>query len=91
MTAGHGSRQAQQLFQYCGTAADIERGDLGVLVCDDTHQLRATSNTQLPPATPQQQLDAVADELNDRPRQTLGWRKPTEAFNKLLLDSPKVH
>lgn len=33
----------------------------------------------------QPELDAVADELNGRPRETLGWRKPTEALNKLLL------
>jgi len=33
----------------------------------------------------QAELDAVADELNDRPRETLGWRKPTEVFNELLL------
>jgi IS30 family transposase len=32
-------------------------------------------------------LDAVADELNDRPRQTLDFLKPTEVFNQLLLDS----
>jgi IS30 family transposase len=30
----------------------------------------------------QAELDAVADELNDRPRETLGWLKPTEVFNK---------
>ena len=35
----------------------------------------------------QQELDAVAAELNDRPRQTLGWLKPAEVFTKLLLDS----
>jgi IS30 family transposase len=35
----------------------------------------------------QTQLDAIADELNDRPRKTLGGRKPTEVLNKLLLDS----
>ncbi|EME54117.1 integrase [Amycolatopsis decaplanina DSM 44594] len=34
----------------------------------------------------QDELDAVADELNDRPRQTLGWLKPIEAFSKVLLD-----
>jgi IS30 family transposase len=33
----------------------------------------------------QAELDAVADQLNDRPRKTLDWRKPTEALNKLLL------
>lgn len=35
----------------------------------------------------QQELDAVAAELNGRPRQTLGWLKPVEVFTKLLLDS----
>jgi IS30 family transposase len=39
----------------------------------------------------QAQLDAVADELNDRPRKTLGWRKPTEVLNKLLLESDTAH
>ncbi|MFJ8911318.1 hypothetical protein [Amycolatopsis sp. NPDC102389] len=29
---------------------------------------------------------AIADELNDRPRQTLGWLKPIEAFSKVLPD-----
>nr|MDQ3577853.1 IS30 family transposase [Actinomycetota bacterium] len=32
-------------------------------------------------------LDAVADELNDRPRETLGGYKPTEIFNKLLVEA----
>ncbi|WP_410602134.1 IS30 family transposase [Amycolatopsis sp. lyj-90] len=31
----------------------------------------------------QDELDAIADELNDRPRQTLGWLKPIEAFSKV--------
>jgi transposase, IS30 family len=35
----------------------------------------------------QAQLDAVADELNNRPRQTLGWLKPTEVFNKFLVET----
>ncbi|OOC06628.1 hypothetical protein B0293_11340 [Amycolatopsis azurea DSM 43854] len=30
----------------------------------------------------QAELDAIADELNDRPRETLGWLKPAEVFNK---------
>jgi transposase, IS30 family len=32
----------------------------------------------------QAQLDAVANELNGRPRQTLGWMKPSEAFAGLV-------
>lgn len=35
----------------------------------------------------QAELDAVADELNDRPRETLGWKKPTEVLNKLLVEA----
>jgi IS30 family transposase len=35
----------------------------------------------------QAQLNAVADELNDRPRETLHWLKPTEVFNNLLLEA----
>ncbi|WP_239377685.1 IS30 family transposase [Frankia sp. Cj5] len=32
----------------------------------------------------QEDLDRVATELNGRPRETLGWRKPIEVFNDLL-------
>jgi IS30 family transposase len=32
----------------------------------------------------QAHLDAVALELNDRPRQTLGWMKPSEALAKIV-------
>ena len=32
----------------------------------------------------QEQLDAVADELNGRPRMTLGWRKPIEVYAEHL-------
>lgn len=35
----------------------------------------------------QAELDAIADELNDRPRETLGWLKPTEVLNKSLIDA----
>lgn len=35
----------------------------------------------------QAELDAVADELNDRPRETLNWKKPAEVLNKLLMDA----
>ena len=32
----------------------------------------------------QRQLNIIADELNGRPRQTLGWKTPSEAFDALL-------
>ena len=32
-------------------------------------------------------LDMVAEELNDRPRKTLGWQKPVEVFAELLESS----
>ena len=35
----------------------------------------------------QVELDTVADELNDRPRETLGWLKPTEVLNKFLVEA----
>ncbi|MFE5565034.1 DNA/RNA helicase domain-containing protein [Amycolatopsis japonica] len=50
-TAGHGSRATQKLFQYFGTVTDAEPGGLDLLVCDDAHQLRATSNTRYTPAS----------------------------------------
>ena len=36
----------------------------------------------------QDALDAVADELNGRPRQTLNWMKPSEAFGQLIAMTP---
>jgi transposase, IS30 family len=35
----------------------------------------------------QAELDAVADELNNRPRQTLNWKKPTEVLNAFLVEA----
>jgi transposase, IS30 family len=36
----------------------------------------------------QEELDRVATELNGRPRQTLGWKKPIEALMELLPEGP---
>lgn len=35
----------------------------------------------------QAELDAVADELNNRPRETLRWLKPTEVLNNFLVEA----
>jgi transposase, IS30 family len=35
----------------------------------------------------QAELDAVADKLNNRPRQTLNWKKPTEVLNTFLVEA----
>jgi IS30 family transposase len=34
----------------------------------------------------QEELDRVAAELNGRPRETLGWRKPIEVFEELIAE-----
>ena len=36
------------------------------------------------------QLGNVAAELNDRPRETLGFRTPAQALNDLLLNPPDI-
>ena len=36
----------------------------------------------------QEQLNAVAAQLNARPRQTLGWMKPSEKLAELLALTP---
>ena len=38
----------------------------------------------------QAELDAVADQLNGRPRETLGWRNPAEKLAELLEQSPSA-
>ena len=32
-----------------------------------------------------ERLQAVADELNDRPRRTLGWKSPAKVINELVV------
>jgi transposase, IS30 family len=34
------------------------------------------------------ELDRVADEMNDRPRKTLGWKRPRQAMEELITGGP---
>jgi IS30 family transposase len=38
----------------------------------------------------QNQLDAIADEINNRPRKTLGVRSPLTVYREFLLNSPQL-
>lgn len=35
-----------------------------------------------------EQLDAIADEINDRPRKGLGVRSPLAVYRELLINNP---
>ncbi|KRC18127.1 hypothetical protein ASE31_22775 [Acidovorax sp. Root217] len=37
----------------------------------------------------QQQLDAIADEINERPRKWLGVRSPLAVYRELLINNPQ--
>ncbi len=37
----------------------------------------------------QQQLDAIADEINNRPRKGLGVRSPLAVYRELLINNPQ--
>jgi IS30 family transposase len=37
----------------------------------------------------QEQLDAIADEINGRPRKGLGVRSPLAVYRELLINNPK--
>ncbi len=77
--------------------------DLDIYFCDPHSPWQRGSNentngllrqyfpkgTSLAPHS-RQHLDAVAAELNDRPRKTLGWRSPAQALTQLLSQPDPV-
>jgi len=49
-TAGRGSGRTQKLFQYFNSFTRADRNGLDVLICDEAHRMRITSNNRFTPA-----------------------------------------
>ena len=92
--------QGSELAQHLKIGAVL---DLQVYFCDphSPWQRLTNENTNgllrqyFPKGTdlsiyPEEYLDAVAEELNDRPRMVLGWKKPSEVFLELIEESIAV-
>jgi len=50
-TAGKGNRRVQKLFQYFNAFTAVERNGFDVLICDEAHRIRETSNNRFTPAS----------------------------------------
>lgn len=96
LTWDQGSKPAQHL--KIGAALDIQ-----VYFCDPHPPWQRPTNENangllrqyFPKGTdlsiyPEEYLDAVAEEPNDRPRKVLGWKKPSEVFLELVEESIAV-
>lgn len=65
--AGKGATRVQKLFRYFNNFMDADRNGLKVLVCDEAHRIRETSNNRYTPASKRSSRPQV-EELIDAAR-----------------------
>lgn len=68
--AGKGSTRVQKLFQYLNSFSQTHRNSLDVLICDEAHRIRETSNNRYTPAAKRSTRPQV-EELLDAARVTV--------------------
>jgi hypothetical protein len=62
--AGKGSTRVQKLFQYFNSFSQADLNSLDVLICDDAHQIRQSSNNRYTPAAQRSTKEQVAELLD---------------------------
>jgi hypothetical protein len=70
---------------FCDPHSPWQRG-----TCENTNGLHASvlaQGNRLSASSAQDELDAIADSLNGRPRATHDWRNPLEVFALMLANS----
>jgi uncharacterized protein len=62
--AGKGTTRVQKLFQYFNSFTNASRNDLKVLICDEAHRIRETSNNRYTPAAKRSTRPQVEELIN---------------------------
>jgi transposase, IS30 family len=80
------SRRTQMAVYFCDPHSPWQRGS--------NENTNGLVRQYLPKGTvlsgySQEQLDAIADQINNRPRKGLGVRSPLAVYRELLLNSPQ--